>query len=49
MVKVGKQAGGGRNRACADVTGQGVRASLQEGTGIGDGQEGRRGRRAWKI
>ena len=45
MAKVGKQAGGGRNRAHSGVTGQGVRTSWQEGAGIGDEQEGRRGRR----
>ena len=35
VAKVGKQAGGGRNRASSGVTWQGVRASWQEGSGIG--------------
>ena len=48
VAKVGKQAGEGRNRACSGATRQGVRASWQEGTGIGGGQEGRRGSRGWK-
>ena len=38
VVKVGKLAGGGRNRARLGVTGPGVRASLHEGAGIGSGQ-----------
>ena len=46
--KLGNQAGRSRNKARSGGTGQGVRASWQEGTGIGGGQEGRRGRRGWK-
>ena len=37
MAKVGKQAGGGRNRARAGRAGQGVRTSWQEGVVGGEG------------
>ena len=36
---MGKLAKGDGNRVCSGVTGQGVRASLQEGAGIG-GEQG---------
>ena len=48
VVKVGKQTGGGRNRVRAGRTEQGMRASWQEGAGIGGGQGDRGGRQGWK-